>query len=213
MEILEQLELVNVEFEELKKATLVFLDENQGEIREINFNKQVYDQDTKKWSDDEKQAEKVATWCEEHFNLPFERLAEAIGERRDVYCYDNFSSLHPVKIITKFEEDMVGQIFEAEVIHAEDDGKKISIQFDYDDHLRESKMQYADYLDARKEWFPNPVKRKKQYAKFEEKFDILVGEIDQLIGKTVMIEVKKAMGKYVYCEVKPFPKKKQKKTS
>jgi hypothetical protein len=208
MEILEQLELVNVDFEESKKATLVFLDAERGEIREVNYNKQKYDESTKKFIDDKDQAEKVEGWCQDHFGLTFDRLAEAIGERRDIYCYDNFNSLHPVKMISKFEEEMVGQIFEVEVTHAEDDGKKISIQFEYDDELRESKMQYAEYLEARKEWFPNPLKRKKQYEKFEDKFGFPVEQIENLIGKTVMVEVKKAMGKYVYVEVKPFPKKK-----
>ena len=107
----------------------------------------------------------------------------------------------------------LGRFLKWNAVHAEDDGKKISIQFEYDGELYESKMQYADYLDARQEWFINPQRRKKQYEKFEEKFGLLVGEIEQLIGKTIMIEVKKAMGKYVYCEVKPFPKKKVKKTS
>ena len=68
-------------------------------------------------------------------------------------------------------------------------------------------MQYADYLDARKEWFINPVKRKKQYDKFEEKFQMPVTEIDKMIGKNVLVEVKKAMGKYIYSEIKPFKKK------
>ena len=46
-EILEQLELVDVIFEDNKKVTLVFLHEERGEIREVNFNKQVYDKVTK----------------------------------------------------------------------------------------------------------------------------------------------------------------------
>jgi hypothetical protein len=211
MELLEQLELVDVVFEDLKKATLVFLDESRGEIREVNFNKQKFDQDSKKFVDDAEKAEQVEEWCQEHFILPFERLAECIGERKDIYCYDNFNSLFPVKMISKFDEEMLGQIFETEVVHAEDDGKKISIQFEYDGELYESKMQYADYLDARKEWFINPQKRKKQYEKFEDKFGLLVGEIEQMVGKTVMVEVKKAMGKYIYSEIKPFPKKKENK--
>ena len=210
MELKEQLEIVDVQFEDNKKATIIFLDAEMGEIREVNFNKQKYDQDTKKFVDDEEKAKQVEEWCEEHFNLPFDRLAETIGERKDVYCYDNFNSVFPVKMIQKFDDDMVGQIFEVEIVHAEDDGKKISLQFEYEGELYESKMQYADYLDARKEWFVNPQKRKKQYEKFEEKFGFLVGEIEQMIGKTVMVEVKKAMGKWVYSEIKPFPKKKKK---
>jgi hypothetical protein len=210
MELLEQLELVDVSFEE-KKATLVFLDEDRGEIREVNYNKQVYDKENNKWIDSEEQEKRVLEWCSEHFDLPFERLAEAIGERKDVYCYDNFNSLHEVKILSKFEEDMLGQIFETEVVDVVDDGTRISIQFEYDGKPYESKMQYAEYVEARKQFFPNPQKRNKQYNKFEEKFNIPVSEKEKLIGKTVMVEVKKAMGKYIYAEIKPFPKKAAKK--
>lgn len=210
MELKEQLEIVDVNFEDNKKCTIIFLDEEMGEIREVNFNRQKWDQDSKKFVDDEEKAKQVEEWCEEHFGLSFDRLAETIGERKDVYCYDNFNSVFPVKMIQKFDEDMVGQIFEVEIAHAEDDGKKISLQFEYEGELYESKMQYADYLEARKEWLINPIKRKKQYEKFEEKFGFLVGEIDKMVGKTVMVEVKKAMGKYIYTEVKPFPKKKKK---
>ena len=210
MELKEQLEIVDVVYEDNKKSTIIFLDEEMGEIREVNFNKQKYDQDSKKFVDDEEKAQQVEEWCEEHFGLPFDRLAECIGERKDVYCYDKFNSVFPVKMIQKFDEDMLGQIFEVEIVHAEDDGKKISLQFEYEDELYESKMQYADYLEARQEWFINPQKRKKQYEKFEEKFGFPVEELDQMIGKTVMVEVKKAMGKYIYSEIKPFPKKKKK---
>jgi len=210
-EILKDLELVEVAYEDNnQKAVLTFLDAEKGEIREINFNRQAYDEGSKKYIPDPEKAAQVDEWCAEYFGLPFERLAEAIGERKDVYCYDRFNSLWAVKMITKFDEDMVGQVFEVECAHAEDDGKKISIQFEYDGNLYESKMQYADYLDARKEWFINPQKRKKQYEKFEEKFGMLVGEIEQMIGKEIMVEVKQAMGKWIYSEVKPFPKPKKK---
>ena len=55
MEFKEQLEIVDVTFED-KKATIIFLDEEMGEIREVNFNKQKYDQDSKKFIDDEDKA-------------------------------------------------------------------------------------------------------------------------------------------------------------
>jgi hypothetical protein len=212
MEILEQLELVDVQYEEgNKKATLVFLDEKRGEIREVNFNKQVYDDGSKKFVDDEAKAEKVDQWCEEYFQLPFERLSEAIGEQRDIFCYPGFNSLFEVPMIAKFPEEMVGQIFETTIVKAEDDGKKISLQFEYEDDLYESKMQYADYLEARKEWFINPVKKQKQYDKFAEKFNMPVENLPEMVGKTVMVEVKKAYGKFIYSEIKPFKKEKVKK--
>ena len=208
-EILEQLELIDVIIEDNKKATLVFLHEERGEIREVNFNKQVYDQTTKKFVDDAEKAQKAEEWAQEYFGLDFEQLAQAIGERKDVYCYDNFNSLFEVQQITKFEEDMLGQVFEVEVTNAFDDGKKIAIQFEYEGNLYESKMQYADYVEAKKEWFINPIKQKKQYEKFENKFQMPVTEVENMIGKNVLVEVKKAMGKWIYTEIKPFKKVKK----
>ena len=207
MEFLKQLELVDVTFED-KKAVLTFLDEDRGEIREVNFNKQSYDSDANKFVDDEEKAAKVEEWCEEHFNLPFDRLAEAIGERKDIYAYDKFNSLFEVKQIAKFDKDMVGQILQVDITNVEDDGIKISIQFEYEGETYESKMTYADYLEAKKQWFVNPLKKKKQFEKFEDKFGITVDEKEKLIGETAMIEIKLAFGKFVYVEIKPFPKKK-----
>ena len=208
MEFLEQLELVDVTFED-KKAVLTFLDEDRGEIREVNFNKQSYDSDANKFVDDEEKAAKVEEWCKEHFNLPFDRLAEAIGERKDIYAYDKFNSLFEVKQIAKFDKSMVGQILQVDITNVEDDGIKISIQFEYEGETYESKMTYADYLEAKKQWFVNPLKKKKQFEKFEDKFGITVDEKEKLIGETAMIEIKLAFGKFVYVEIKPFPKKKK----
>lgn len=209
-EILEQLELVDVQFEDNnQKCVLVFLDESRGEIREVNFNRQSFDQDKKEFVPDAEKAAKVDEWCSEYFQLEYENLGQAIGVRKDVFCYPNFNSLWEVQLIQKFEEDMLGQIFETQVVKAEDDGKKISILFEHEGDLYESKMQYADYLEARQEWFINPQKRKKQYEKFEEKFLIPVTNIADLVGKTIMVEVKKAYGKFIYSEVKPFKKPKK----
>ena len=158
-----------------------------------------------------KKPQKCEEWAQEYFGLEFDRLAEAIGERKDVYCYDNFNSLFEVQMVTKFEDDMLGQVFETEVTNAFDDGKKIAIQFEYEGNLYESKMQYADYVEARKEWFINPIKQKKQYDKFEDKFQMPVTDIENMIGKTVLVEVKKAMGKWIYSEIKPFKKPKKEK--
>lgn len=209
MELLEQIEIVDVRFEDNnQKVEFVCLDEDKGEIREVVFNRQVYDKDTGKFVPNAKKAAQIDEWCQEYFGLTFDRLGEAIGERKDVFCYDQFNSFWEVQMIEKFQEDMEGQIFEAQIVNALDDGKKISLQFEYEGNLYESKMQYADYLEARKEWFPNPQKKAKQYKKFFEKFNMPVEEIENMIGKTVLVEVKKAMGKYIYSEIKPFKKEK-----
>jgi hypothetical protein len=205
MELLENLELVDVQRED-KKAILIFLDSERGEIRQVNFNLQSYSQDSKKFVDDPEKEKKVAEWCDEYFKLPFDQLEKAIGERRDVFCYDNFNSLFEVAMVQKFSEDYVGQIISTTVKDIVDDGKKISIKFEFEGQLYESKMQYADYLESRNEWHVNPIKRRKQYAKFEEKFHIPVERMEEMIGKNILIEVKKAYGKFIYSEVKPFKK-------
>ena len=43
----------------------------------------------------------------------------------------------------------------------------------------------------------------------KNKFQMPVTEIENMIGKTVLVEVKKAMGKWIYSEIKPFKKPKK----
>lgn len=207
MKLLKNLELIDVQYaNDNKKAVLVFLDDEHGEIREVNFNKQSYDNG--RFIDDHEKAEKVEKWSKDLFGLTFDTLAHGIGEKKDVYAYENFNSLFEVTQVSKFNDDMVGQIFEAVVAEVIDDNIAIRMRFEYEGQTYESKMSYADYVETRKEWFINPQKRAKQYDKFEKKFGIKIADKEKLVGKTVMVEVKKAMGRYTYAEIKPFPKKK-----
>jgi hypothetical protein len=208
MQLLEQLELVDVTYQD-KQVSLVFLDAERGEIREVKWNKQVFDSTTNKFVDDEEKAIKCEDWAQEYFGLQFDNLAQAIGERRDVYTYDRFNSLYEVKIVSKFDKDMVGQIMQVTVSEVEDDGTAILIKFEYEGDTYASRMRYADYLEVKKQFFVNPIKQKKQYEKFEEKFGISIENMNELVGQSVMIEIKLAFGKDVYVEVKPFPKKKK----
>ncbi len=211
MELKEQLEIVDVQFEDNnQRANFICLDELVGTVHDISWNRQVFNKETKKFVPDEKKAAEVDKWCEEYFGIPFERLGVTIGQKRDVFCYDHFNSFWEVQMISKFDEEMLGQILDVEIVKALDDGKKISLQFEYEGNLYESKMQYADWLESRQEWFVNPVKKKKQFDKFAEKFNMPVEEIEAMVGKKVLVEVKKALGKYIYSEIKPFQKAKKK---
>jgi hypothetical protein len=208
MKKLENLELVAVEYsDKMPKVTLTFLDADNGEIREVNFNKHVYEND--KFVPNDEKAEKVEEWCQQFFGVTFDDLASAIGDRKDIYCYDKFNSMFEIAQIQKFSDDMLGQILNVDVTDVIDDGKAIKIRFDYDGDVYESKMNYSTFVEVRNEWFVNPQKQQKQYDKFKEKFHIDIADKEELIGKSVMVEVKKAMGKYVYTEIKPFPKKKK----
>lgn len=206
-QVAKDLELVEVTYEG-QKAVLTFLDREEGLIRKVNFNKQSYDEKTKKFIDDSEKSEKVETWCKEYFNVTFDTLTDAIGQQKDVYVYDGFNSLFEVAQIDKFSSDMEGDIFNTEIESIEDTGTKISIQYKYDDKLYESKFQYAKYVEALKEWFTDPNDKKKAFEKFEKKFGVPFEEKDGLIGKTIMIEVKKAGGKWMYGEIKQMKVKK-----
>lgn len=203
------LELMDVEYtNENKKAILTFLDEERGEIREVNFNKQAYDSLANKYVDDAEKEQRVEEWSEQYFNLTFDTLAQAIGERKEVYCYDRFNSLWPASDVKKFDKSMQGQIINGEITEIIVDNVAIKIRFDYDGETYESKMTYAVYNTVRKEWFLNPIKKDKQFKKFEEKFHVPVDEKDNLVGQDIMVEVKTAFGS-PYAEIKNLPKLKK----
>lgn len=206
MEILKELELVDVRYED-KKAILTFLDEEHQEIREVNFNKQIYKDG--KFIDDPEKDQKVEELCQEHFGTSFSELSSKVGTKKDIYVYDRFNSLYEINIVEKFSLEEIGTIFETEIESIEDDGISLLIKFKYDDKIYQSKMGYAVYLETKKEWFVNPQKRAQKIEKFKEKFGVSFDDKDQLIGKKIMVEIKGAFGTHTYAEIKPFPKKKK----
>lgn len=202
-ELSKDLELVAVEYNDTKKkATLTFLDADHGIIREINFNKQNYNNDTHKYYDDPEKAEKVEKWCDELFNVTFETLTDAIGTTKDVYVYDGFNSLFEVTQVEKFPKDWEGQIFPTKIDSVEDTGQRISIKYTIEDKTFETKLQYSKYMEALKQWFVDPQKKQKQLEKFENQYGVPFAEKDRLIGKDIMVEVKVAFQKFPYGEIK-----------
>ena len=69
-------------------------------------------------------------------------------------------------------------------------------------------MSYSDYLEAKKLFMVDPIKKAKRYEQFEQKYNVPIERKDELIGTTVTIEVKIAMGKWPYAEIKNLPKRK-----
>ena len=69
MELRQQLELVEVAYNEGNtQATLTYLDEENGEVLEVKFNKQSYDQQAGKFVKDDEKAKQVEEWCKEYFD-------------------------------------------------------------------------------------------------------------------------------------------------
>lgn len=207
MELLKELELVEVSVED-GKAELTFLDEENMEIRKVNINKKKYDNDKNKWVEDEEKAEKAEKIAQDEFGMSFNDLEDVVGQTKDIYAYDKFNSLFEVQMIEKFDVDQEGLIFQTEIAEITEDNVGIHIRFEYEGTKYESKMTYSTYLEAKKQFIVDPIKKQKQYEKFESKFNKPIEEKESLIGENITVEVKVAFGKYAYAEIKNIPKKK-----
>ena len=211
MEIRENLELVGVEYESNdQKLVMTFLDVEQKVVRVVNFNRQKYDTTKSKFVDDDEKAAMVDEWCEKYLGTTFAEAEKAVGSKHTIYVYEKFCSLWEAEITEKFSEDRLGELLQGEIVSVDIDNVAIRVKYKIEDHLYESKMSYGIYQENLKEWFTDPIKRNKQYEKFKEKFGVSIEEKDQIVGKPIMIEVKRALGKYIYGEMKPFPKTKKK---
>jgi cell division protein FtsI/penicillin-binding protein 2 len=195
------LELIEVVYNnDNKKATMTFLDVENGEVLDVNFNKQSYDND--KFVDDPEKEKRVDEWCEEYFGTTFDKLGEQVGVRKDVYRYDRFNSLWETKITEKFSLDDKGKIIQTEISRIEDDGKGIHIYFEHEEKEYVSKMMYSDYVESVRSWFTNPQKKLRQEAKFLDMFGVPVEEAEKIVGCPIMVEVKVAFKKHPYAEIK-----------
>ena len=195
------LELVEVAYDNNgSKAILRFLDEENAELLEVNFNKQNYVNG--EFVDDEKKAEQVEEWSKEYFDCSFDELKSKVGVKKDVYKYDQFNALWEVDIINKFEKSDKGKIFKTTIKEVVDTGQRISVKFEYEGKTYEKKFQYSEYVEALEKWFVNPQKKEKQYKQFEELFGVSIDEADEIIGKPIMVEVKIAFNKWAFADIK-----------
>lgn len=203
MELRENLALIEVEYQnDNKKAVLTFLDEENGQVLEVNFNKQAYDTVAKQFVDDAEKASKVDDWCYTYFDTTFDKLNQAVGQKKDVYKYDSFNSLWESDYAQKFDDEDVGKVFTATIKNIKDDGIAIVIEYEIDNILYSSKMTYAKYVENLKKWFEDPIRKEKQFEKFKNKFGVPVEDADQILEKEIMVEVKKAFGKFTYGDIK-----------
>ncbi len=207
-QILKDLECVQVESSDNgQKKILTFYSEELGEIREVQYNRQKYDQQTNKYVDDVEKAESVEKMIADELGLTFDTLDQAVGMKKDVYSYDSFNSLHQVDQVQKFTKEMVGEIFQTELKEVRVDDFGIHLRYEIGGQTYESKMMHGKYLENMKKWMKDPQKKAKVYKRFEEKFYVPVEKADTLIGHPIMVECKCAFGSAYYGDIKKFPKK------
>ena len=156
-------------------------------------------------------AEKVEEWCQEYFGCDFNSLTNCIGVRKDIYDYDTYCSLWETSSTDKFTEDELGLIDEAVIKEIKLDDVGIKIHIEYEGKIYENKMVYAKWVDGMKKFFVNPQEKTKKMEQFKNKFGVSIDNKEELIGKTVMFEVKKAGGKFIWVDIKPLVKKNKKK--
>lgn len=201
MELRKDCELVEVVYKnDDKKAVLTFLDEEQGQVLEVNFNRQAYDDG--EFIDDPDKAAKVDEWCKEHFNTTYDDLTSVVGVKKDIYVYDRFNSLWESSETKKFAVTDKGMVFQTDIKRIVDDGFGIHIYFDYEGEEYESKMMYSDYIENLRKWFVNPQKRNKKLENFKRLFGVDIEDAEKIIGKEILVEVKVAFKKHAYCEIK-----------
>ena len=187
---------------ETDRATLTFLDVENGEVLDVRFNRLKYNTDTSKFERSEEKEALVEEWCQEYFGKPYDELSNAVGEKRDIYSYDKFNSLWESKQTSKFTVEDRGKFFQSAISRVEDDGIAIHVYFDHKGEEYETKFTYATYVQERREWFVNPQKKNSQYDRFKKTFGVDVDDSDAIIGKPINVEVKVAFNKFAYCEIK-----------
>ena len=210
----EQLELVLVEFSESvgDKATLTFHDEDEGVIHEVTFQRKGYDEVNKKWLDDPEKKEKVEGQVKEVFGVTFEELNTKVGSKYDVYIYDGFCHVLEFNIPNKFQSDEVGQIYSVTIVSVEDNERmnKIEVIYDLDGTEYMSNMGYSKRIPLAGEmkFLKDPAKKERQLVNFKKKFHVDFDNRKEVVGKTLMVEVKDLNGN-VYGDMKALPKPKK----
>lgn len=187
------LELIEVSYKDESKAILTFLDEENGEVLEVNFNKQSYDENSGKFVDDPEKDEKVEKWCQEYFGTDFDSLSEKVGERKDVFKYERFNSLWEAEEFVrpeKFDIKDKGKMFSTEIDDVVVDNIGIHIRYKIEDKLYQTNMNYSKWVDTLRKWFENPQQKEKQFKKFEDKFGVKPGDAKEIVGKPIMVEVR-----------------------
>lgn len=194
MDLRKDCELVEVVYQnDNKKAVMTFLDVENGQVLEVNFNKQVYDENSGKFVDDPEKDEKVEKWCQEYFGNDFDSLSEKVGERKDVFKYERFNSLWEAEEFVrpeKFDIKDKGKMFSTEIDDVVVDNIGIHIRYKIEDKLYQTNMNYSKWVDTLRKWFENPQQKENQFKKFEDKFGVKPGDAKEIVGKPIMVEVR-----------------------
>lgn len=205
MERIEQCEMIKAEIVNGNRLEMKFYDAKNDLLRTVKFNKQSYDREQGKFVDDQEKAQKCEEWSQKYFGCSFDEVPEQLGVSRDVYVYDNFCSLwesEDTQRAKKFDGPIKG-IIKTQIENIYLDNVGIHVEYKYNDELYESKYTTSEFIKDLKKWVRDPDREARAYKRFKEIYGVDFSQKDQLIGREIQVQVKKAFSSY-YGEILPL---------
>lgn len=206
------LEIVEVKQDDVA-LELLFFNEEAGEVHTVRVKKQKYDEAKHAYVKDDETYKRYEETLADTLKVAPEDVDTLVGQSFDVWDAGNYCALWDSKTFSKFSEEDIGQILNADVVEIQVQDSKAVIVLDVDGEQYASNINWGNWVQSLNKSLPDPQRREKQQAKFETKFGIKWDNRDELIGKTVLIEVRKngmnsSGNAPTFIEIKPFAKKK-----
>ena len=147
----------------------------------------------------------VEGWCADVFGCDFTELPTKVGQKYDVYEYPDFNAVFECDYVEKFTEDMVGQIYQTTIDKVILGDYEIQIRYTIDGNQYATHHRFSQYVESLNQYFVDPQKKEKVFAKFQTKYGVSVEDRDKLVGHKIMVEVKNAFGGHYWGDIKKFP--------
>lgn len=172
------------------KINLLFLANDR--VYEVGWNKKAYDSALGQFIESEQKEAQVEEWAQNYFKCSVDNLKDAIGTVCPIYSYDTYCSLWESQVKFTKDDNRKNEVTVIDEIDVTEDA--IYIYYKFDGQKHRSRMGYSTKVGN--EFYQNPIKKKKQFANFEDKYGVPVEEKDKLIGKKIKVTVKKAFNSY-----------------
>ena len=172
------------------KINLLFLANDR--VYEVGWNKKAYDSTLGQFIESEQKEAQVEEWAQNYFKCSVDNLKDAIGTVCPIYSYDTYCSLWESQVKFTKDDNRKNEVTVIDEIDVTEDA--IYIYYKFDGQKHRSRMGYSTKVGN--EFYQNPIKKKKQFANFQDKYGVPVEEKDKLIGKKIKVTVKKAFNSY-----------------
>ena len=205
MERIEQCEMIKAEIVNGTRLEMKFYDAKNDLLRTVKFNKQNYDRENGKFVDDPEKAQKCEEWSQKYFGCSFDEVPEQVGVSRDIYVYDNFCSLWETEETQRAKrfDGPVKSLIKTQIENIYLDNVGIHVEYKYNDEIYETKYTTSEYIKDLKKWVRDPDREARAYKRFKDIYGVEFSQKDELIGREIQVQVKKAFSSY-YGEVLPL---------